>query len=60
MAPAFGSWPVSECGMVTETGKRKKSVAMTVSSDGTQALAELHWYEVHGIGKVKMKVKRWL
>jgi hypothetical protein len=29
-------------------------------SDGRQALAEVHWYEAHGIGKVKMKVKRWL
>ncbi len=22
--------------------------------------AEVHWYEAHGIGKVKLKVKRWL
>jgi len=22
--------------------------------------AEIHWYEAHGIGKVKTKVKRWL
>lgn len=28
--------------------------------DGTTAPAEIHWYEAHGIGKVKMKVKRWL
>lgn len=24
------------------------------------AMAEAHWYEAHGIGKVKMKIKRWL
>ncbi|MCL4525754.1 MAG: hypothetical protein M1492_04520 [Gammaproteobacteria bacterium] len=29
-------------------------------NDGTQALAEVHWYAAYGIGKVKMKVKRWL
>ncbi len=40
--------------------KKKKGVAMIVLSDGTQALAEVHWYGAHGIGKVKMKVKRWL
>ena len=40
--------------------KKKKCVAMIGLNDGTQALAEVHWYEAHGIGKVKMKVKRWL
>ena len=35
-------------------------LAMVDMNDGTQALAEVHWYEAHGIGKVKMKVKRWL
>jgi hypothetical protein len=24
------------------------------------AKAEIHWYEAHGIGKVKLKVKQWL
>ncbi len=28
--------------------------------DGSLAQAEVHWYEAHGIGKVKLKVKRWL
>jgi hypothetical protein len=40
--------------------KKKKCVAMIGLNDGTQALAEVHWYEAHGIGKVKMKVKQWL
>jgi hypothetical protein len=25
--------------------------------DGTDAIAELHWYEAHGIGKRDMKIK---
>jgi hypothetical protein len=28
--------------------------------NGEFAKAEVHWYEAHGIGKVKLKVKRWL
>ena len=40
--------------------KKKKGIATLSLGDGTQALAEVHWYEAHGIGKVKMKVKRWL
>jgi hypothetical protein len=28
--------------------------------DGSMAMAEVHWYEAHGIGKVKIKVKEWL
>ena len=40
--------------------KKKKGVTMVELNNGTQALAEVHWYEAHGIGKVKMKVKRWL
>jgi len=38
--------------------KRKGNA--TVEIDGQAAFAEVHWYECHGIGKVKMKVKRWL
>ena len=28
--------------------------------DGTIRLAEVHWYEAHGIGKVRIKIKRYL
>ena len=28
--------------------------------DGSEWLAELHWYEAHGMGKKEMKVKRLL
>jgi hypothetical protein len=38
---------------------KRKGVAM-VEIDGNVGRAEVHWYECHGVGKVKMKVKRWL
>ncbi|MDO9226131.1 MAG: hypothetical protein Q8M09_17935 [Pseudomonadota bacterium] len=40
--------------------KKKKGTATLLLPDGAMVLAEIHWYEAHGIGKVKMKVKRWL
>jgi hypothetical protein len=40
--------------------KKKKGVAWVDRGDGVSFLAEVHWYEAHGIGKVKIKVKRWL
>jgi hypothetical protein len=30
------------------------------SLKGTIRLAEVHWYEAHGIGKRQMKIKRYL
>ena len=38
---------------------KRKGVA-TVEIEGVFVSAEVHWYECHGIGKVKMKVKQWL
>jgi hypothetical protein len=40
--------------------KKKKGIAMVRLDDGGMVRAEVHWYEAHGIGKVKMKVKKWL
>jgi hypothetical protein len=40
--------------------KKKKGIAILSLDDGTTAKAEIHWYEAHGLGKFKMKVKRWL
>jgi hypothetical protein len=40
--------------------KKKKGVAALLLPDGATAIAEIHCYEAHGIGKVKMKGKRWL
>jgi len=40
--------------------RKRKGVAAVRLSDGTIRLAEVHWYEAHGIGKVRMKIKRYL
>jgi len=40
--------------------RKKKGIAAIKLPDGSTAQAEIHWYEAHGIGKVKMKLKRWL
>ncbi len=40
--------------------RKKKGVAAVQLPDGTMAVAEIHWYEAHGIGKVKLKIKEWL
>jgi len=40
--------------------RKKKGIAMVKTDDGSHQPAEIHWYQAHGIGKVKMKVKRWL
>jgi len=29
-------------------------------SNGRIRIAEIHWYEAHGIGKRDAKIKRWL
>ena len=34
-----------------------KGVAMVRLVDGMERLAELHWYEAHGIGKREFKLK---
>lgn len=40
--------------------RKKKGIATVRLSDGSTARAEIHWYEAHGIGKVKLKIKEWL
>lgn len=40
--------------------RKRKGVAMLRLPDGSTAKAELHWYEAHGIGRVKVKIKEWL
>ncbi len=40
--------------------RKRKGVAHVRFSAGTIRLAEVHWYEAHGIGKVRMKIKRYL
>jgi len=40
--------------------RKVKGVARVRMSNGTIRLAELHWYEAHGIGKKDFKIKRYL
>lgn len=40
--------------------KKMKGIAHVRLESGKVKLAELHWYEVHGIGKKEIKRKRYL
>ncbi len=40
--------------------RKLKGIATVRLNDGTVRLAELHWFEAHGIGKRKMRIKRFL
>lgn len=37
-----------------------KGVGRVRLADGSIAAAELHWYEAHGIGRKRLKIKRFL
>lgn len=38
--------------------RKRKGVALVRWANGKVNQAEIHWYEAHGIGKRKLKVKR--
>ncbi len=40
--------------------RKLKGVARVRLRDGSVRRAELHWYEAHGIGRKRMKIKRFL
>ena len=40
--------------------RKMKGIADVRLADGTIRNAEIHWYEAHGIGKRKLKLKRFL
>ncbi|HZG52725.1 MAG TPA: hypothetical protein VEZ40_11370 [Pyrinomonadaceae bacterium] len=40
--------------------RKLKGVATVLLEDGRMRLAEVHWYEAHGIGKRQMKIKHYL
>jgi hypothetical protein len=40
--------------------RKLKGIANVRLSDGTIRLAEIHWFEAHGIGKRKMRIKLYL
>lgn len=37
--------------------RKKKGIATVKLKDGNLRLAEIHWYEAHGIGKRDLKIK---
>jgi hypothetical protein len=37
--------------------RKKKGIATVKLKDGSFRLAEIHWYEAHGIGKKDLKIK---
>lgn len=40
--------------------RKLKGTAMVRLSTGKIRLAEIHWYEAHGIGRKRFKIKRFL
>ncbi len=40
--------------------RKMKGIARVRLEQGQIRLAELHWYEAHGIGRRKMKIKQFL
>ena len=40
--------------------RKLKGIARVQVSDGRIRLAEIHWYESQGIGRKRMKIKRFL
>ncbi|MDQ5858125.1 MAG: hypothetical protein M3542_07620 [Acidobacteriota bacterium] len=40
--------------------RKRKGVAPVRLPGGKIHLAELHWYEAHGVGRKEMKIKRYL
>ena len=40
--------------------RKLKGVASVRLFDGSVRVVELHWFEAHGIGKRKMRIKRFL
>lgn len=40
--------------------RKQKGFARIELSDGSICLAELHWYEAHGVGRKEFKIKRLL
>ena len=37
--------------------RKLKGIATVQFEDGTSQRVELHWYEAHGIGRKKLKIK---
>ena len=40
--------------------RKRKGIARVRLSDGSVRVAEVHWYEAHGIGRRQFKIKRYV
>lgn len=40
--------------------RKLKGIATVSTGDGTICRAEIHWYEANGIGRVDLKIKRYV
>lgn len=40
--------------------RKLKGTATVLLSNGDSRIAEVHWYEGHGVGRVELKRKRYL
>ena len=40
--------------------RKRKGIAHVRLADGATRLAEVHWYEAHGIGRKELKIKRYI
>jgi hypothetical protein len=40
--------------------RKRKGIARVQLEDGEVRLAEVHWYEAHGIGRKELKIKRYI
>jgi hypothetical protein len=40
--------------------RKRKGIAGVRLPDGATRLAEVHWYEAHGIGRKEFKIKRYI
>jgi len=40
--------------------RKRKGIAVVLDDNNTPRLAEIHWFEAHGIGRKDYKRKRWL
>ena len=40
--------------------RKRKGIARVRLGDGATRLAEVHWYEAHGIGRKEFKIKRYV
>ena len=52
--PARKNWPCPG------NWRKRKGIARIRLENGAVRLAELHWYEAHGIGRRELKRKRYL